>query len=267
MDLSPYRVDVSDLLVASIDTTVAAPFGAYLFVGNDPAAEIARSLERSVFLEAFGNTPALLFNEYNRYEPASVFICVIDHRRATCAGMMRVIVPIDDGPGLKSFVDVEPVWGQTPEALFEESGFTFEPEATWDIATLAVAPEYRSAASLGLMHIGLYQSLARIAQRFEVRWLIAILDYAVYRLIRLQLRRTFTAFAGERPYLGSERSVPACCLLRSIEVDLATSDPTLHEVIYEGSAVSAAVRPIEVDSSVERVERIFDKIRSPALET
>ncbi len=44
----------------------------------------------------------LLDEEYHRYEPASYFVCVVDHRRAICAAMMRIIVPIDDGPGLRA---------------------------------------------------------------------------------------------------------------------------------------------------------------------
>ena len=54
------------------------PFGAYLFRGDEPGAELGRHVERAVFLEAFGNTPELLAEEYGPYEASSVFICVVD---------------------------------------------------------------------------------------------------------------------------------------------------------------------------------------------
>jgi hypothetical protein len=254
---SNQQPDIKDLVASSLDTTVPEPFGTYLFVSSDPGAEIARDLERRVFLEAFGNTPALLANEYDVYEPASVFLCVIDHRRKVCAGMMRIIIPIKNGPGLKSLVDVEPVWGQSPAKLFEDSGLSYAPDSSWDIATLAVDQEYRTAASLGLMHIGLYQALARLAKAFEVQWLVAILDYAVYRLIRLQLRRSFIAFAGERPYLGSERSVPACCNPPQTERDFKEADPILYDQIYVGTAMKAALRQIDLDSAISTIQGVF----------
>ena len=253
------HLDIRELIAASIDTNVPEPFGTYLFLGSDPGAEIARDLERSAFLEAFGNTPELLYDEYNRYEPASLFFCVIDHRRKVCAGMMRVIVPIEGGPGLKSLVDVEPIWGQTAEELFRASALDYDLGATWDMATLAVERDYRTAASLGLMHIGMYQALARLARHFKVKWLVAIQDYAVYRLIRLQLRRAFVAYGEERPYLGAERSVPSCCAIQKMEIETREADPTLHELIYVGSTLKAALRQIDLDAAIAAVQSLFDQ--------
>ena len=44
--------------------------------------------------------------------------------------------------------------------MFERTGLSMRPERTWDIATLAVAAEYRGKATMGLVTLGLYQGLA-----------------------------------------------------------------------------------------------------------
>jgi hypothetical protein len=259
---SPSDLEQRGLVARAIDTTVTQPFGTYVFATDDPSAEIARGLERHVFLDAFGNTPELLRDEYEPYEPASFFVCVIDHRRKVCAAMMRIIVPIDHGPGLKSLHDVEATWGEPAEELLLASGVLLDASCTWDLATLAVDREYRSGAALGLMHIGLYQAVARLARYFEVNWLVAILDYPVYRLIRLQLRRIFVAYGDERSYLGSARSVPAYCPIRDAEREAEAADSSLHELIYVGSAMKDSLRQVELEPASEAVKGLFDKAAS-----
>ncbi|HLM95539.1 MAG TPA: hypothetical protein VK283_04440, partial [Acidimicrobiales bacterium] len=75
------------------DPRSTAPLGVYLFRSSDPASELARHVERVVFLETFGNTPELLIKEYAPYEEASIFLCVVDHLRQVPAGTMRVLLP------------------------------------------------------------------------------------------------------------------------------------------------------------------------------
>src|SRR6266516_4584263 len=86
------------------------PFGTYLACSDEPSAELARSVERAVFLETFGDTAELLDAEYQPYESASIFFIVLDHRRRVPAGMMRVIVP--SRAGFKSLDDIARVWNQ-----------------------------------------------------------------------------------------------------------------------------------------------------------
>ena len=63
------------------------PFGVYVFTADEPAAELARYVERTVFEEAFGNPRELLEAEYGPYESSTVFYAVLDHRRR---------LPVDD---------------------------------------------------------------------------------------------------------------------------------------------------------------------------
>ena len=102
-------------------------FGLYLLRSHDPAAELARRVEHEVFGEAFGNTPELLAEEYGPYEPASVYCCVLDHRRARPVGALRLILP---GPaGLKSLVDVERGWGRSGTELLAATGVPVDLDA------------------------------------------------------------------------------------------------------------------------------------------
>ena len=87
-----------------------APLGVYLFRSADPASELARHVERVVFMETFGNTPELLAKEYAPYEESSIFLCVVDHRRGLPAGTMRILLP--SPAGFKTLDDAAPVWGE-----------------------------------------------------------------------------------------------------------------------------------------------------------
>ncbi len=104
------------------------------------------------------------------------------------------------------------------------------------------------------MHIGCYQAVARLARHFDIAWLVAILDYPVYRLIRLQLRRIFVAYGDERPYLGSARSVPAYCPIKAAEAEARAEDSSLHELIYVGSAIKDALRQVDLGAAIRAVE-------------
>jgi hypothetical protein len=225
----------------------AQPFGVYAFGPDDPASELARSVERDVFLEAFGNTEELLAKEYGPYEAASLFLCVLDHRRRVPAGMMRVLRP--SPAGFKSLVDVEPTWGVGVDDLFARAGLVHEPERTWDVATLAVGPEYRGKAATGLVSLALYQSLTLAARRRDIDWFVAIFDVAVLRMIRWKLHMTFAGFRGvaAASYLGSVASMPAWCRLTEAEARLGTRAPELRALLFDGTGIEAAVRAVDLD--------------------
>ncbi len=229
------------------------PFGAYLFGADEPGAQLGRALERAVFLEAFGNTRELLAAEYGPYELSSVFLCVIDHRRGLPAGVMRVLLP--SPLGSKSLNDIGSVWGETPAGLIERTGLGIEPERTWDIATLAIAPDYRGKAAQGLVAMGLYQTLTLAARRLGIEWFVAILDMPVFRMLRWKLRMIFAGFDGLAPrsYLGSSASIPAWCSVVEAERRLAEQDPDLHAILVLGEGLEPALRRVDlarVDSLV-----------------
>ena len=235
-----------DFVGAVVDTEVPEPMGAYMFGPYEAGSEICRHVERTVFLEAFGNTPELLEQEYGAYERTSVFLCVVDHRRRLPAGAVRLILPEPGGPGLKTLNDLEPVWGEPADTLLARAGVAAPREASWDVATLAVMPEYRGAAAAGLVSIALYQSGVRAARRAGVDWMIAILDVVVHRMARLKFQGPFVPFAPARSYLGSAASFPVYLHISEWERRVAVADPAIHDVMFDARGIEAAVRPLDL---------------------
>lgn len=239
---------IARLTDSIVQPDVHEPFGAYLFHSEHPGAELGRYVEGSVFLEAFGNTPELLAREYGPYEVASLFICVVDHLRRLPVGVMRVLEP--SAAGFKSLNDLESVWGESAQAVIDRTGLELNPSRTWDIATLAVTPEYRQRARAGLVTMALYQSLTLAARARGVEWFVAILDMPVFRLIRWKLRMIFAGYGGvgSRPYLGSPASIPAWCDVTDAERRLALVDPDLHAILVHGTGLEPALRRVDVTS-------------------
>jgi hypothetical protein len=230
-----------------------APLGVYLFRAGDPASQLARHVERVVFMETFGNTPELLAKEYEPYDDASIFLCVVDHLRCVPAGAMRILLPSE--AGFKTLDDAGPVWDEPISAMATRTGIAIDLARTWDIATLAVASAYRGKATVGLVSMGLYQALALATPRCGIDWLLAILDVPVFRMIRWKLRMPMAGFTGvaAHPYLGSPASMPVWCNVSDTERRLAVSDPDLHALYFQGVGLEPAIRPLDLRSVVDLV--------------
>jgi hypothetical protein len=241
--------DLELLTRAVIPGDAVEPFGAYLFAADEPGAAVARALEAQVFLETFGDTDDVFEAEYGPYEPSSFFICVIDHLRGLPAGAMRVLLP--SPAGFKSLNDIEPVWGVSAAQLGERSGLSLDPGRVWDVATLAVAPDYRGSAAQGLVSMGLFQTLGLAALRCDVEWFVAILDMPVFRIVRWKLRMVFVGYEGVGPrwYLGSPASIPTWCNVASARRHLAETDPDLYDVLVHGVGLEAALRRVDLEST------------------
>ncbi len=249
--------DLARLARSVIGEDTLEPFGAYAFASDDPAAELGRHVERTVFLEAFGNTPELLQAEYGPYELSSLFFTILDHRRRCPAGVIRMIVPTDGGPGLKTFHDLGSIWHESAEAMLERSGTGMTLDRTWDIATLAIDPGYRSAAATGLVALGLYQSIVRTGEALGVEWMVAILDRAVFRMSKTRFHQPFFPLAEGRPYLGSRDSLPIYGCVSDYRRRLAAEDPSIYGIIYEGVGIEPALRPLDLVASTALAARIY----------
>lgn len=235
------RAEVQELVDAVVDPNAEEPFGVYVFASSEPGAELGRAVEREVFGTVFGNSPELLTAEYEPYEPASVFFCVIDHRRRVPAGVIRVILP--SGPSLKSLDDLEAVWEARLADVLPASGVHRGTDEAWDIATLAVSEDYRGERTRGLVSLALYQAVTHAAYRFGVPWWVAVLDVVVLDLIQTQLQRPFSYFRGVEPkrYLDSPSSIPVWTDLGEWARRMADADPALHEFLVDGTGLEGAV--------------------------
>lgn len=218
------------------------PFGVYVFGAAEPESELARHIERTVFEETFGNPRELLDEEYGPYEASTVFYCVIDHRRRLPAGMMRIILPSDQG--LKTFQVIENVWGVPTEQVMERSGTTSDLTRAFDVTTLAVAADYRGKSTDGLISLGLYQTLVRSGLEGGARFLVTILDMKPFDLIQTFTHNCFQEFAGieAKSYLDSPLSIPVYLEFTEWLPRLLVDAPDTHDLLVHGVGIEAAMR-------------------------
>jgi hypothetical protein len=217
------------------------PFGLYVLDSTEPASELARTIERNVFYETFGNTPELLAAEYDPYEEASIFLCVIDHAQRAPAGMLRLVMP--SSYGFKSLHDLERLWGLTPDELAARHGIEFDLSSMFDMATLAVPPAYRGAAASGLVATALYQGLGLIGRRFDIQWCVAILDQIVLKQINRPFARPLAPIPSTEPrrYLDSPSSQPVYIDVADYKARVGLLDPDMHRLIFRGEGLESVV--------------------------
>src|SRR5262245_52950149 len=203
-------------------------FGLYLFDGLDPRSELARTLEREVFLETFGNNAQVMAEEYDAYEPSSLLVCVMDHARRVPAGMVRIV--FDSPAGLKTVGDLDRVWERPVDSVLTKAGIDRDRQTVIDIATMAIGNEYRGAKAHGLISLALYrgQMLAMLESRTDV--FIATLDLIVLDLLQQRCADPFTRFDGCEPlrYLDSPSSLPVYCHMEPWGQRLAEREPEMH---------------------------------------
>ena len=230
-----------------IDPHATEPFGVYVWADPNPAAWLARHVERVVFEESFGNSPELLDMEYGRYDRSSLFLCVIDHHRRVPVGMVRAILP--SAAGLKSLNDLEREWGENVEDVFARTGLEVQRELVLDCATVATSPEYRGGVTHGVISMALYQSFATAAVANGFRWVVAVIDAPVLRVLQYRLGRVFETYEGvpAMPYLGSTASMPVWCDAPAVSARLAASNPVKHDLIFGGHGLVGSVAPPDWD--------------------
>jgi hypothetical protein len=231
------------------------PFGLYTFLPGDPEAALARWVEQSVFDEFFGNSAELLDQEYGRYEPASFFMCVLDHRRRVPAGAARVTMASD--LGLKTLADIESVWGQRLDEVLARTGRVWDLDRVWDAVTMAIAPDYRGKSTDGLLSLAMNSLGLRSLRACGGQDYVCVLDLEVLALFNAALHDAFIPFPGLEPmrYLDSPLSVPASTDLDDLERRLRATDPIMHGIMFEGVGLEAAVREMPWVPVLQRAGR------------
>jgi hypothetical protein len=252
-------VDLRAVAERVVDQSARQPLGTYTFGSREPGSELGRHVEEVVFGETFGNSPDLLHEQYGPYEDASIFFCVVDHRRRLPAGVMRIILPIPHGPGLRSLNNIELHWGEPAASLFARNGLPYDPSAIWDVSSLAVMPEYRKGATTGLVTLALAQALAMTSDRCRVEWGVAILHLPVFRMLHQRLHGAFQRFEGlpDRSYLGSPANVPSWAHSPSWRRRLMAEDRTLYALLFEGKGLDAALRHVDVERAAHLIKDAY----------
>lgn len=150
---------IHDLSKEFLETRELKPdsqFGCYAIDGSNKYSNLGRYVESTVFLDAFGNTPNLMANEYGPYENSSEFFVVMDHESEMPVGVLRTIR--NSEAGLKSLNDLK----ETPLQL--DAGeicdkYDIDPNRCIDVGTLAIIPEFRTRVGNILPSLLLYRTL------------------------------------------------------------------------------------------------------------
>jgi hypothetical protein len=230
-------------LASALAGEATEPMGLYAMRPEQAEAALPLFVEEQAFAEALGDdAAAVLAEQFAPYDHATLLFCVLDHRRQMPAAMARLILPSKFG--LKTLNDLPGVWGVSAEELFEADDFDFDPNHTWDLATLAISPEYRAAAFQGTLTLALCQAVSVLGLALGFPCTLTVLHVPVLRMLQWKLQRPFHDFEGvePRPYLDSPASLPAWMHLREWHRRLAERDPVLARIMIEGTGLEGAVR-------------------------
>ncbi|CCG01309.1 hypothetical protein [Blastococcus saxobsidens] len=219
-----------------------------LLVAQSPAErDAARQVEAQVFLQAFGNTPEVMEQEYGPYEARSRFVVVIDDQSGAALGTARLIVAAADP--VKTLLDVAGEPWQLPVA--DSLGTVgLAPGTVWDVGSLAVDPRYRAGAAGAEVSVALCHGLWRYARNCDVPGLVTIVDDRVRRLLRaMGVPWHPMVGAASRPYLGSPASTPCVLVAQMAEEEMSRARPDLAPALVHGMFRSITVDPADLAPS------------------
>lgn len=219
------------------------PFGLYLVGHADDRSELGRHVERSVFEEFFSESDEILRDEYAAYENSSLFLVILDHEKHQPAGTVRLILP--SIAGFKALNDLKETWGVNPEVAIATSVRGFDVSKAWEIATIAILPEYRSSTHTAAISLALVQGVITLGAMVGVETGLAIFDVVALELIQTVCGDAWKPIAGIEPqrYLGSPASIVCFCDMSEYGPRLASTNPDLYEILWHGSLINGFSSP------------------------
>jgi len=268
-------------LVDQLIDTPSTPYGLYVLRPDDPVAGLARDVEAQVFTEFFGNTREILDEQYGPYEPATVFLLLMDHERRQPAGMVRL--QFASPLGLKSLDDIAAVWGVPLPVLFERTGYDRPFATSFDGTTVAVLPEYRGDGSDDLVWMILFCAVNWVAASWGMETMVGLFDEKVLANLEkrtaepfkyLERRRpevselfdsdgeltitSFHRFAGLEPkrYLDSPSTVPVWVSFEENRRLIRSVDDGLYGLLFERCRGMESVVSFPDDERIEAVRPV-----------
>ena len=185
----------------------------YEFDGNDRYSDVARTIERQSFEEAFGNDASKMEAMYGPYEAQSRFILNVDSESREALGAIRII---ENGPaGLMTLNDLGKSRGVSPEDMPEfirgvcrQHGIA-DLNKCRDIGTVAVPPEHRLTKG-NLASIQLYRGMYVAAMTAGTEHFISMIDKNAHRILVKFLGIPFEPLGGAEmmEYEGSKATYP-----------------------------------------------------------
>lgn len=192
-----------------------APEVYYKLEGADPYADIARTVERQVFEDAFGNTTDKMEGAYGPYEYQSMFFLAVDRTgdEPVPSGTLRII---KNGPrGFMTLNDLAEKNGIEAgrRAEFIEAVRAYhnisDLDECWDIGTVAVLDQYRLDHG-HLTSVQLYRGMHVAGMTADVKHYFSMIDVDAHRILVRMLGIPFEPLAGSGPveYLDSAETYP-----------------------------------------------------------
>jgi ribosomal protein S18 acetylase RimI-like enzyme len=213
MALEPFaltRVE-SARLARSLGAGVSGRLSAHLAGPDDDAALLSLQLTGSVFLEAFGNTPALLHREYADLLPSMTHVVVLD--KVAQAPIGALILQEGPAAGLKTLVDLAaPPWSLPAAESLAALDLAPHDRNAADLLVMAVDRAFRNRGIAPLlMYAGWVASVARGLDRWT-----AILDDGLLGGLDPLTGGAVVPIGRARsaPYLGSTGSTPITVRMR-----------------------------------------------------
>ncbi|MGY1683423.1 hypothetical protein [Geodermatophilus sp. SYSU D01176] len=217
-----------------------------LLVAHTPAErDAARTVEGRVFLQAFGNTPEVMEQEYGPFEARSRFVVVLDEESGTALGAARLILPDPAGP-VKTLADVagEP-WRVDVGASLRTAGLASGP--VWDVASLAVDRRFRSGAAGAELTLALCHGILEHPRICGAEGLVTVLDDKVLRLLRVMgVPWGPLPGATSQPYLGSPASTPCVMRVDAVGPSIRARRPDVAPAVVDGLFSSILLDPADL---------------------
>lgn len=169
---------------------------------DEPYSNIARHIEQVVFKEYYGDDD--LDAEFKPFEQASRFFISVDRKEIKATGAIRAIK--NSPAGFEAIRDLTDEFG-VPEGEWLKKHDVSDLDKVWDIATLAVLPEYRQ----GTVSLQLFRAVYKSAvENHDIEHFVAILDKDALSKLERFFGVAFQRLAGSEggPYHNSEWSQP-----------------------------------------------------------
>lgn len=203
--VTAYELDSREIERVSVEFLAKHPDPTGQFVAvvagpEHPLAGVARTVERQVFEESFGNDAGTMAAEYGPYEDRSLFFVVLDRHTGMPAGAGRIIEGY--GAAVKTVRDAPKHIGIDSTGILAAHDLTGK--RIWDFATVAVLPQYRGGKSALTVSSLLYRAFLLAGKRAGIKHVVTMLDRGAYRNMML-LGAPLQTLAGSKPfaYLGS----------------------------------------------------------------
>ncbi len=201
--------------------------------------EATRECEATIFENWFGNTRAMLDEEYAPYEETTTFLSVTDQYDDVVA-VIRLIAP--GGPnGLKALQDIagEP-WHV--DGIESATAAGLDLDTTWEVSTIG------TMRSKGLRQVhytlALYRGLSLVAQMNGMSGYVTILDKRARAQIEMagaphiDLPGTYPA-----PFLGSPISSPVYAIGTDLAAYQRKHSPRIYEIVAHGRGLDGMEIP------------------------